>query len=168
MGGTGTSHNGTGVLVEGSIHARFMSMYLDYTDFVLTAPIRGINILDGYFLGGGTISLRAVNGSSNKVEDLNIVGCQWNDGTTPPKAMIEVDESQGTFGSVEKVHIEDNLDIGDGYVQRGVRASKSLALKNATVWKFDFSDVLLFENAQIRWLEYSLQLDDDDQSVGFV
>ena len=40
-------------------------------DLLFLRRCAGINIANSYFLGGVTIALRSVNGSRNKVDDLN-------------------------------------------------------------------------------------------------
>ena len=60
--------------------------------------------------------------------------------------------------------VEGNM-LQNGFKQKGVRASKMLKLSDATQWKFDFSDELIFNNIDIEWISYTIQIDDETSFV---
>ena len=163
-----SGNNGTGILVE-SPQNRILNCYLDWNDMVIAAPIHDISVEDTFFLGGGqygggVLVLRA-NTKNSIIDGLSIFDNQYCNGGS--EAIIWVDESYGQFTSVKNMKVDNNL-LQNGFVQKGTRASKSLKLTMQTQWKFDFSDVLIFPNIDIQWVDYTIVIDDSTSFVQHV
>ena len=158
-------NNGTGILVEAP-QTRLLGCYVDWNDVVLVAPIQDVSVEDGFFLGGGEygggVLVLRTNGKQALIDGLSVAGNQWNNGGA--EAMIWANEAAGAFTSVKSMTVADNM-LQNGFVRKGTRVSKVLKLSNATQWKFDFSDALIFGSVDIQWVDYSVQIDDSD---GFV
>ena len=139
---------------------------MDWNDMVLVAPIQDITVQDGFFLGGGqygggVLVLRA-NTKSSIINGLSIGNNQFVNGGS--ESIVWVDTSYGDFISVKNMVIENSM-LQNGFVQKGVRASKILSLTQATQWKFDFTNDLIFDNIDIEWISYSIQIDDSTSFV---
>ena len=157
-----TNDNGTGILIEAH-SIRLLDVYLDYNDLVLTAPIFMIDVENTFFLGGGTLVLKA-NAASSEIQGLNVMNSIYSIGNFYQNvSTIELDEAKGKFTKVENMIVK-GIQMNEGSRKYSLKTSstkRSMTLMNATKWVFDFSDVLLFENIGIQDVDYTMKMDED-------
>ncbi len=159
-----TKAGGMGIILTS--HARLVNCYMDYNDLVLYTPISAISVENTFFLGSGT--LRLVTHNDNYVIDsLSVFDSQYSGGNGTVDTIV-LDETNGAFksGGIKNVYIRDTLIIG-GYNERSTRVSKKLKQTMATEWVFDFSEELLFEDANIEWVDYTFQFDIDQGGTNY-
>ena len=153
-----TKAGGMGIIL--SSHARLINCYMDYNDLVLYTPITSVSIENTFFLGSGT--LRLVTRDNNAmINSLSVFDSQYNGGNGTIDTIV-LDESNVPFksGQINNVYIM-NTQIQSGYVEKSTRVSKKLKQIMATEWVFDFTQQLLFSQANIEWVDYTFQFDVD-------
>jgi len=136
---------------------RLISCYLDHNDLVLYAPIYQISVEDTLFLDG-TLRLATRIGHNRVISTLSVFNAQYAGGNGTTDTII-LDETGGTFTKVENVMISNTLIASNTYIEKSVSASKKLSQIMATEWYFNFTDVLLFPNINIEWIDYTFQFD---------
>lgn len=153
-----TKQGGIGIIL--SSHARFVNCYMDYNDLILITPISMVSVENTFFLGSGTLRLKAAKGNGI-IDSLSVFDSQYSGGNGTVDTIV-LDESEGTFktGGIRNVFIKDTL-INGGYIEKSTRASKKLSQIMSTQWIFDFTNELLFGQANIEWADYTFQFDVD-------
>ncbi|KAI3794684.1 hypothetical protein L1987_37317 [Smallanthus sonchifolius] len=137
-----TFFGGIGILIEtGQI--RVDNCYMDYNSIVVHDPSQ-VHISNGFFLGGGNVVLKSVNG---RVSGLNIVNNMFSGDS---KSVVEID---GEFTSIDQVVIDQNNVKGGMRLKSTV--GKMAVTGSGTVWVADFSPVLVFPG-RISHVQYSI------------
>ncbi|XP_076905536.1 polygalacturonase QRT3-like [Bidens hawaiensis] len=137
-----TFFGGIGILIKtGQI--RVDNCYMDYNSIVIQDPSQ-VHISNGFFLGGGNIVLKAVNG---RISGLNIVNNMFSGDS---RNVVELD---GEFTSIDQVVI-DNNNVKGGMRLKSTTGKLAVA-GSGTVWIADFSAVLVFPN-RISHVQYSI------------
>ncbi|PWA39827.1 pectin lyase-like superfamily protein [Artemisia annua] len=137
-----TFFGGVGILVKtGQI--RIDNCYMDYNSIVIQDPTQ-VHISNGFFLGGGNIVLKSVNGH---ISGLNIINNMFSGAS---RSTVEID---GAFTSIDQVVIDQNNARGGMRLKSTV--SKLGVAGNGTLWIADFSQVLVFPN-RIEHVQYSI------------
>jgi len=124
---------------------------LDYNDIIAVDP-EHLTIVDGFFLCGGNIILRALT-SGHVVQGLVVADNQF-DGCGD--VSIILDQTQAKFSSVIDTEIVGNM-YANGYKMVGTKAVGQITAK-ASSFIFNFTEYLLFPN--IQTVEYSIQIND--------
>ena len=136
LSGVHTWNGGGRGIVVNSYQTRLIGCYLDYDSLVLVDPTQ-IVVDSTFFLGTNTI-FQAKRGQ--------VTGVLMRFNSYTGGSSISL---QGTFTSVASVSIAEEIN-GNKFT----RTRAVLTQKQATVWKFDFSSVLLFPD--IEYATYSL------------
>ncbi|KAI3723184.1 hypothetical protein L2E82_34604 [Cichorium intybus] len=137
-----TFFGGIGILVKtGEI--RVDNCYMDYNSIVVEDPSQ-VHISNGFFLGGGNVVLRSVEG---RISGLNIVNNMFSGDS---RSVVEID---GEFTSVDQVVVDRNSVKGGMRLKSTV--GKMAVAGNGTLWTADFSPVLIFPN-RISHVQYSI------------
>ena len=158
-----TGNGGTGIIVR-STQNRLIGCYLDYNNLVIESPISAVSIEDAFFLVG-SLELRTT-GNNAKIDSLSIFDNQFWAGSNNKPTLI-LNETAGKFTSVSNMFVKNNQ-FSSGWAPKSPRASKTLTQKNSNKFTFDFSDILLFDNIDINWIQYSVQVNDDTSFVSSV
>ncbi|KAJ0485467.1 putative polygalacturonase [Helianthus annuus] len=137
-----TVFGGIGILIK-SGQIRMDNCYLDYNSIVIEDPTQ-IHVTNGFFLGGGNIVLKSVNG---RISGLNIINNMF---TGDSRSVVELD---GEFTSIDQVVIDQNNAIGGMRMKSTV--GKLAVTGSGTVWRADFSPVLVFPD-RISHVQYSV------------
>eukprot|EP00756_Hemistasia_phaeocysticola_P028067 Hpha_TRINITY_DN16153_c2_g5::TRINITY_DN16153_c2_g5_i1::g.4270::m.4270 len=130
---------GTPSNIYGGQRNRLTACYLDYNTLDMYDPYQSV-VEDTFFLATHAI-LHAVKGKADGVQ------FRANVYTTPQSVVLD-----GTFTSITGVRIADEINAATT-----TRATKTLTLKGATKWVFDFSKELLFDS--ISRVTYSVTSD---------
>ncbi|KAJ0485465.1 putative endo-polygalacturonase [Helianthus annuus] len=137
-----TFFGGIGILIKtGQI--RIDNSYMDYNSIVIEDPSQ-VHITNGFFLGGGNIVLKSVNG---RISGLNIINNMF---TGDSRSVVELD---GEFTSIDQVVIDQNNVKGGMRMKSTV--GKLAVTGSGTVWMADFSPVLIFPD-RISHVQYSV------------
>eukprot|EP01084_Bolivina_argentea_P238590 400834_1 len=133
---------------------------------VLTAPIGDISVRDTHFLGGGTLVLKATT-TSGVIDSLNLVDSIYANGKfSGNTTTVVLDETNGIFTKVNNIVIKGIQVLNhQHYSVKTTYVKRSLTLMNATEWKFDFNDILLFDSIGIKRLQYTLQMHVNSKSI---
>lgn len=150
----GSLKGGHGIVVTAS-STRLDGCYLDFTDLVLEDPFH-VSVSNGFFLGMGTIVLRA--GSQGIVEGLSLMANSWHNANMPHNDTVVLDERGQTFKSVKDLVMLGNVADSDKFTTRAVTVSKSLTQTAATRWVFDFADAFVFPSIPINSVTYSISI----------
>lgn len=137
-----TFFGGVGILVK-SGQNRIDNCYMDYNSIVIQDPSQ-VHISNGFFLGGGNIVLKSING---RISGLNIINNMF---TGDSRSVVELD---GEFTSVDQVVIYQNNVKGGMRLKSTV--GKLAVTGNGTLWIADFSQVFVFPN-KISHVQYSI------------
>eukprot|EP00026_Physarum_polycephalum_P007760 Phypoly_transcript_07826.p1 GENE.Phypoly_transcript_07826~~Phypoly_transcript_07826.p1 ORF type:complete len:480 (+),score=49.66 Phypoly_transcript_07826:140-1579(+) len=142
---------GIGILVDapGYTQNRLVGCYLDYNDIVAIDP-EHLTIVDGFFLCGGNIILRALT-SGHVVQGLVVADNQF-DGCGDQSIIL--DQSQATFSAVVDTFIVDNM-YANGYKIIGTSAVGQVTAESSS-FVFNFTEYLLFPF--IKKVQYSVQI----------
>lgn len=151
----GSTKGGHGIVVTAQ-SSRLDACYLDFTDLVLEDPFH-VSVSNGFFLGMGTIVLRA--GSMRMVEGLSLMANSWHNANMPHNDTVVLDERGSTFKSVKDLVMLGNVADHDKFTTRAVTVTKSLAQSAATRWAFDFADSLIFPSIPISSATYSISIE---------
>ena len=154
-----TSLGGTGILItKQATSVRLIGCYLDFNDLILESP-KQISIFETFFLGGGTIVLKA-NKTNDEIIGLVISDSQYNDASGTPTITLN-ENGNNKFTSVLNMVVKNTMIQENAFVIKSSSAMRSLSLINSTQWFFNFSDVLLFDaqNIGIQWVDYTFVLD---------
>ena len=100
--------------------------------------------------------------SLGEIDGFVVTGNTWkNGGRMPANATVVIDERSRRFGTVRDFVMSGNLpDLSPSHgnasvplmAPRAVRATRTLRLRAATRWDFDFGDALLFDSiAEVRY-----------------
>ncbi|GFQ00860.1 polygalacturonase qrt3 [Phtheirospermum japonicum] len=135
---------GVGISVQ-SAQNRIISPYLDYNNIVIVDPDQ-VHVSNGFFYGNGSVVLKSNKG---RVSGLTIVDNVFS-GNAAPIVRIE-----GVFKSVDQAVVDRNVVNGMGL--RSTVAKMAVAGINGTMWRADFSGVLLFPN-KINHVGYAFYL----------
>ena len=143
---------------------------MDYTALVIatgassardTGKKTHVSVADSFFLGMGTIVLRATEAAS-LVEGFVFTDNSWQNFNMPHNATVVLDERDGNFfSSVVDMVMNANIAPKPLFDAKAVTVTKELALTNATRWDFDFSDTLIFPRIGILSNSYSIEIDGD-------
>lgn len=137
-----TFFGGIGILIKtGEI--RVDNCYMDYNSIVVEDPLQ-VHISNGFFLGGGNVVLRSVNG---RISGLNVVNNMFSGDS---RSVVEID---GVFTSVDQVVVDRNSVKGGMRLKSTV--GKMAVVGNGSRWTADFSPVLVFPN-RISHVQYSI------------
>ena len=137
-----TGNGGTGILNESSQN-RFTGCYLDYNDMVLAGSGAQVTtVLNGFFLGGGTLVFRAPSPAS-AAQSVVVSGNEWYYSSGPP---VAVDETAGKWTNVSDVVIE-GLAINPHQPYTNVWATKTVPAADSVT--LDFSSTLLFPHVPL-------------------
>ncbi|MFS8008517.1 putative endo-polygalacturonase [Helianthus anomalus] len=137
-----TFFGGIGILIKtGQI--RIDNSYMDYNSIVIEDPSQ-VHITNGFFLGGGNIVLKSVNG---RISGLNIINNMF---TGDSRSVVELD---GEFTSIDQVVIDQNNVKGGMRMKSTV--GKLAVTGSGSVWMADFSPVLVFPD-RISHVQYSV------------
>eukprot|EP01084_Bolivina_argentea_P282383 483350_1 len=155
-------YGGIGIIL--ATKARLINCYLDGNDLLLLAPITA-NIENTFFLKDGTLVLKTrINNFT--INALTVINSQYNGGNGSTVS-IRLDETNGKFKNVNDVYVDNNLVSSiSGYRYRSTNCRKTLRQIMMTEWKFDFSDCLLFDNIPIQWVQYTMELN-EEQNMDF-
>lgn len=137
-----------------------------------------VTIMDTFFLGMGNLVVRAEQScppyvhtawcskSLGKIDGFYVSGNTFkNGGKMPANVTVMLDERDRKFGTVKDfVMLGNTPDDGKKgntstmlMAPKALRATRSLSLKAATRWDFNFSDVLLF--GTISEVRYSITIE---------
>ena len=168
-GTTAPACTGHGIVVESS-STRLLNVYMDYTALVIatgagaswdTGKKTHVSVADSFFLGMGTIVLRATEAASH-VEGFVFTDNTWQNFNMPHNATFVLDERGGNyFGSVADMVMSANIAPKPVFDAKAVTVTKELALTNATRWDFNFSDALVFPRIGILSSSYNIEIDGD-------
>ncbi|CAN1225567.1 Polygalacturonase QRT3 [Linum grandiflorum] len=136
---------GTGIYIKlpGLAQTRIVNSYLDFTGIVAEDPVQ-LTISDSFFLGGGFVVFKSVNGVAKGV---NVVNNMFNGGGGD---IVRLD---GEFKEIEGVIVDGN-NVHGGMNLKATAAQRSTT-GNGTTWTVDFNSVLLFPD-RINHAQYSL------------
>ncbi|KAL8101404.1 hypothetical protein AgCh_033330 [Apium graveolens] len=135
---------GVGILVKAPL-TRLDNCYLDFNSIVMEDPSQ-VHVINGFFLGGGNIVLKSING---RISGLTIVNNMFTDyGKNTWTPIVSLD---GTFSKIDQVVIDNNNVNG---MSLRSTVGKMTVPGNGTEWIADFSSVLVFPN-QINHVQYS-------------
>ncbi|XP_071709700.1 polygalacturonase QRT3 [Rutidosis leptorrhynchoides] len=137
-----TYFGGVGILIKTGQN-RVDNCYMDYNSIVIQDPTQ-VHVSNGFFLGGGNIVLRAVNG---RISGLNIVNNMF---TGDSRNVVEID---GVFTSIDQVVIDQNNVRGGMRLKSTI--GKMAVSRNGTIWVANFSPILVFPN-RIGHVQYSV------------
>ncbi|KAJ8758641.1 hypothetical protein K2173_000362 [Erythroxylum novogranatense] len=142
-----TYWGGVGIFVKkGASVTRISNCYLDYNNLYLEDPNQ-VHCTNGFFLGGGRVLLKAIEG---KITGLNVLSNMFSGwGTNDWPEIIQVD---GTFNHIDQVVIDHNNVNGMTYKST---VGKLTVSSYGTKWIADFSRFLVFPN-RINHLQYSI------------
>ena len=164
-----SEYNSSGILVE-TDGVRIVNCYMDYNDIVLNSPIDDIEIHDTFFLGGGTLMLKATSPKS-EILSLNFRDSQYKIGNEKIHnvSTITLDESNGNkFTKVYNFVVDGIMNKNGVYDYKSPNYQTSLYIKNSTKWIFDFKDVLLFDNIGINQVEYNFVFMNENAANQFI
>ncbi|KAJ0975918.1 hypothetical protein J5N97_017883 [Dioscorea zingiberensis] len=145
-----TGWGGTGIYLKlpGLTQTRIVNCYLDFNSIVSEDPMQ-LTVSNCYFLGGGNIVLKSVNG---KMSGVNIVDNMFSGGGNGVD-IVRLDESNGAFTKIEQVVVHRNNVDG---MRLRTTVAKASVQGNGSVWTVDFSPVLLFRD-RIEHVQYTLR-----------
>lgn len=151
-----TLRGGHGIIAL-SKSTRLDACYLDYNALVLQDP-KHVSVTNSFFLGMGTIVLRA-SPSGGIVDGLSLLANTWSNYNMPHNDTIVLDERTKQFSSVKDLVMLGNFADENKFTARAVRVTKTLMLKNAKRWDFDFRDAFIFPSLAIQSVEYSISIE---------
>ncbi|KAK1410866.1 hypothetical protein QVD17_37407 [Tagetes erecta] len=137
-----TYFGGIGILIKTG-QMRIDNCYMDYNSIVVQDPLQ-VHITNGFFLGGGNIVLKSING---RISGLNIVNNMFSGDA---RGIVEID---GEFTSIDQVVIDKNN--AKGGIRLKSTVGKMAVDGSGTVWIADFSSMLVFPN-RISHVQYSV------------
>lgn len=145
-----TGFGGTGIYLKlpGLTQTRIVNCYLDFNGIVSEDPVQLV-VSNCFFLGGGNIVLKSVNG---KMSGVNIVDNMFSGGGNGVD-IVKLDESNGPFKDIDQVIVHRNNVDG---MRLKTTVAKATVVGNGTLWTVDFSPVLLFQD-RIEHVQYTLQ-----------
>ncbi|KAK2988314.1 hypothetical protein RJ640_000301 [Escallonia rubra] len=138
-----TYFGGVGILVKAA-QTRLANCYMDYNAIVIEDPAQ-VHVTNGFFLGGGNVLLKSVNGL---ISGLNIVNNMFSG---DKNNMLPIVNLNGEFTNVDQVVIDHNNVVG---MSLKSTVGKLSVAGNGTKWVADFSSVLVFPN-RINHVQYS-------------
>ncbi|KAL3654650.1 hypothetical protein CASFOL_001635 [Castilleja foliolosa] len=139
-----TGFGGVGISVQ-SAQNRIISPYMDYNNIEIVDPNQ-VQVSKGFFLGNGSVVLKSKTG---RVSGLTIVDNMFSGSAMP---IVRID---GVFSRIDQVVVDRNVANGMGL--RSTVAKMAVVGINGTMWRVDFSGVLLFPN-KINHLGYTFYL----------
>ncbi|KAK3028375.1 hypothetical protein RJ639_038049 [Escallonia herrerae] len=104
-----------------------------------------VHVTNGFFLGGGNVLLKSING---QISSLNIVNNMFSG---DKNNMLPIVNLNGEFTNVDQVVIDHNNVVG---MSLKSTVGKLSVAGNGTQWVADFSSVLVFPN-RINHVQYS-------------
>ncbi|KAK2988317.1 hypothetical protein RJ640_000304 [Escallonia rubra] len=141
-----TYFGGVGILVKAA-QTRIANCYMDYNAIVIEDPAQ-VHVTNGFFLGGGNVLLKSVNGL---ISGLNIVNNMFSG---DKNNMLPIVNLNGEFTNVDQVVIDHNNVVG---MSLKSTVGKLSVAGNGTRWVADFSSVLVFPN-RINHVQYSFYI----------
>lgn len=140
-----TAQGGYGIIVMAS-QTRLSYCYLDYNALVLV-DAQDVTAINTFFLGGGNLVLQ-VTKPNVTIHGVNVVDSVYSIGNGPANDTVVVDTRYGSVGQVTDTVIDASPVLGPMH-KRVTRATMHMWQTNATTWKFDFSDVLVFRDIKV-------------------
>ncbi|KAJ3693514.1 hypothetical protein LUZ60_008994 [Juncus effusus] len=147
---TGFGGIGIHLSTPGLTQTRIVNCYMDYTSIVTEDPVL-LHVSSSFFLGDANVVLKSVKGV---IKSVNIVDNVFNGGNKGVD-IVQLDESNGKFTSVDQVFVTQN--VAQGMVMRSTSAMGSIE-GNSTTWTVDLSPVLLFPD-RIGHVQYTFIAD---------
>lgn len=135
---------GVGILVKAA-QTRLDNCYLDFNSIVIEDPSQ-VHVINGFFLGGGNIVLKSINGRISGLTIVNNMFTGNEKSTWTPIVSLD-----GKFSNIDQVVIDHNNVNG---MSLRSTVGKMAVPGNGTEWIADFSSVLVFPN-QINHVQYS-------------
>lgn len=149
-----TGLGGHGIIVTAG-STRIDACYLDYNALVIEDP-RHVSVTNSFFLGMGTVVLRAKAGT---LDGLLMMANTWANYNMPHNDTVVLDEGTAAFSSVKDFVMVGNTANADKFTTRAVRVTKTLTLKKAKRWEFNFTDSFVFPSLPIQSAQYSITIE---------